>query len=482
MNGMRSRMTGAAVLLLASVQLAPAATAGTCESVKAVGRWTAVAFPGPSPDDVNTQAPLSAGPMAGSGDNERNLTHGLVAATGKALVVTNTRSIYRSSDGGCSWSTVYSLDGNGSNVPQDAAVRRITAIVPAGQNHLYGLVQLRPSGENLASYSSRANPLQLVTSRDGGGSWTLIQPTGPSYLPAGAADNQLPLRGSHAYFVSANNPGPLLIGSQTNADMFSGNSEMQHSVDNGRTFTATANPRLSSPALAAGPVPGTLWAYGVAGPGQYGQTPGALSRSRDNGSSWTAVLTPGYSGSAVDGQQGVTGFDILLGSAGRVAVVIGVRQPVPKGGDWTWGSYTTFFKSTDDGASWRALPPAPTLPEITKSAGVGNPRNSSPGWSSLRCVRTSCSTVIALRQGMDEGSAWAKQSPNLIAGNPRGLFWRSYIILHDGRRWSVDAPPPTLFGGKPMLSELLPADASHTRFVAPAFVEGRRVLVLYRAA
>jgi hypothetical protein len=274
---MPNKVAVATAVLCATAFLPAPGHAAGCAAVRKQGPWTVVTMPAfPTPKD----------PSKGVPDGRLTLPYPLVAAgaTAAEMYVTDGVSVLRTTDGGCTWGSVFELSALDAVNPDPGvavsfATGRIegldTGTAPGTTRitatSVYVLVR---SYENF----SEGGPAVLVTSHDSGAHWraaTVAASCDGTAEPVvlGNSDDFVYASGPNAVNVNGFAPYPSNDNLRANSIV---------SADGGTTWTCPAFPG-GGPAMRADPLdPRTLVTFACGG----GRTP---IRSTDGGAQWTAL-------------------------------------------------------------------------------------------------------------------------------------------------------------------------------------------------
>jgi uncharacterized protein (TIGR03437 family) len=323
---------------------------------------------------VNADINASAANMLGDGARVA-----AASSDGKVVLVGAGENLYRSTDGGVTWSAVAVL-------PDLLAL----AVDPANPSTAYAL--------GLGGV--------LMQSTDGGVTWQGIT-SPPNIFPGGGPNKYsyfIPPGGAQSITIDPQNPATLYVWASAEALVF-GPDTVYSSTDGAQSWQQVQIPGGQALAFAMAPSqPNVLYAVAATG---------ALLKSTDGGSTWTAGAT------------------INAGYAPALAV-----DPTNASIVWVTAADGALEKSTDGGA---------TLQTITT---LGN----SPGASAIAIdpanhLRVYVTTSSGVSESSDGGATWS----TVLSGYAGGLY------AAPSRVYELGGVPSTVFLAKldPALSQVI---------------------------
>ncbi len=395
-------------------------TRSPCPGVRVTGRLAVVGMPDASSSVWDTaSAAVNSGqqvvgvPPAGVGGGAAVASTSFVVPGGRPgrLLASDGTKVLRTSDGGCSWAPVLSLDPTAH--PAGASVTDGAIPVPPG----YAVTAIAAAGDQVyatiappwwsTAYGTYGGHVVLAASADGGTTWSASVPLAGQPVSAGgmqvtSAMQALPAGSGYPQLLAVAPTDPHVVYLETAADAAPGTSASSGrmrlfvSRDGGSTWQLAAvpirpGPHWAMPALyAVGTAedylfqlrvdpsrPGRIYGLGVETP--PGTTPprangvdgadtqngrfesdGTLYVSGDYGKSWTGLAAPTEDTGV--GYPMMTYIDDYAvadhGSGFAAAVVEHYLDPQ------TNGFVYVVLRSTDNGTHWTTLPSPTTLREV----------------------------------------------------------------------------------------------------------------------
>lgn len=433
-------------------------------------------------------------PASAASHTQAGVADMVPGGSGSRLFATNGDTIMRSTNLGCSWSTVFSLDPtrdpSAVGVP-DTLLRAwpdavITSVVAAGPTVAYALI--RGEGIAMDQLATEAGaPLFWAVSTNGGTSWKLsvveapsaaggqpvpvftpsatpslyVAPSDPRtvYLSLNAtATTPAPAVGEVASIVDDEAGTPALsaayqtfeaLGTTNGGASWYVLGESLNTVANGRLVVDPSNPR-------------TLWAYGSS---DWGSQDGVVSQSTNGGRTWYAVpRAPHTLGTRRAQGMGVQWLDAVhpRGAAARLLMNwpdggVNGTLPPPK-----------IYASTNGGRTWKVLPVPPTL------NAWGYVSAARPRW-----VCAGSQDVLALAE-LQNGAYFG--AANSSTTTPAAATAYRFLRLHHGR-WSAVATPgfPVQTNASVSYSDFRSTDSSGRLFVT-AYVSRQQTTPTFQTA
>lgn len=335
----RRRVAGAlAVVLLAGAGAwtPTAVSAAQCGSTQqAGGRWSAVDMP-PTPSLPNQ----GSTPIVSSS---------IVGQDPTVVLATDGVSVYRSTDGGCSWRTTYTLGPadywSGSGLVSGYTITNIVSGhtgAPASRQTVY--LALSPSPLSVFTFVPLFTfaPVELIAvSHDGGQSFAMVQPTPTAAHPIVPECLQAPT----TIAASPTDPRAVYLQcsggvAQTLAEntLSGGTSYLYRSADGGASwslFGLPTSPQYQGQWFVVGPKAKELWVAGQSD-GSNGSYWLAVWHSTDDGTHWTMSKPVGRPGVGI-GSMGIAADLTSTGSGERVVVYapVGAYSTTDSGKHWT---------------------------------------------------------------------------------------------------------------------------------------------------
>lgn len=339
MRPSRSRLVISVVAVIASgiaVFIPPTAGAAQCGSVQnAMGKWSAI--------DV---APTPSVPAEGS---SAITATSLVGQDPNVLLSTDGVAVYRSTDGGCKWSTTYTLGPsdywNGNGLVVGYSITNIAnghSSAPANRQVVYLALSPNPlNAFTMVTLFGAAPPELLMVSHDGGQTFAPVQPAPTSAHPVVPECLSTPF----AFVVPPAQPQEIYL--DCPAGLAQGVAERQlaggepayHSLDGGQSWSLIAMPSVGQYGgqwFAAGPKAHELWFSG-----QWSDPTGnkaylAVWHTLDDGAHWTISTPAGKPG------VGIGNIGLAIDPAGapgheRVIAYAPVGAYLTTDGGKTWG-------------------------------------------------------------------------------------------------------------------------------------------------
>jgi hypothetical protein len=471
----RLPLAAAAVMLAGSCvtggALLPTASADPCGAVHQYGHWSAVHLPTyPMPLDSGSDeawygATLYGSLLSNTGSGPWVQTTGYAADAnnGKRRFATNGRAILRSTDGGCTWSLVFSIDpvngpANTAQALLAGADYRVVSMAAASTSAgasttIYAVIEDKEFESDAVSGWASPLPLYVLSSTDSGSSWQLNLPginVSANVTPGGG--------GAGVTF------GALAVSPQAPATAYLTMHFVSHSADGGSDLvyrTTDAGNSWDAPAVTGPTVPaGSLFNGAAVDPTDknsvwVGACPGGtvssggnaqVAHSSDGGRTWQTAL------SAADpaGAKPAAGTPVSV-----------IHRPGKPASVASWCAAGPAFLSTDGGKKFQKLtPPAspfscPTAPQDSA--------NKTPQFLGV-VLRQSPGDLIAATQVFPcDGSFYnvpafwrmSLDSRRWQQINGLGLYGRNQLPLIDGLRLgplngvSGIAQPFNGFGGTP---------------------------------
>jgi photosystem II stability/assembly factor-like uncharacterized protein len=343
----------------------------------------------------------------------------------RGLFLTTEGDLFRSSDGGATWTS----GASEPRAPYCPSFARVTAD-PGGSGVVYGI----RSGEGIGS---RWPGDRLERSVDGGVTWNEASPLAFSRPLALAVS---PYDPREVYVSNDDDPVPgFPIRATTPASAGLATGGLYRSSDGGETFTREAIPAVGEPGILAVVFdphePGTVWAGGR-----------GVFRKRPR-ESWQRLLPliPRPVGSAHFGLVSGIAFDPLPG--GAVYAVTngdGVFRSLDGGSTWYYANgnlpfavdtlYGTLFPAfcsivvdpSKPSTVYAAAPPVRLhqgeAPPVIVAGGVFRSRDSGRTWDSLAEIPSLASATSYTQVGHLQLLLDGRGAPTLYAATPAGLF------------------------------------------------------------
>jgi hypothetical protein len=349
----RARTCATAALLLAGLTVVPAGAAPSgCAARTRIGRWTYVASPAWPAGDNEGMVPVGdqyTNPL--SRPSTMDSGQAVVgAANPKRILLSNHRTVLRSLDRGCTWTTAFSLDAGDpamlAGVP-DAAVKQV--VVPLG-----GAAAVARPVVYLTIYASYQYTYAVVRSDDDGRTWTVVTP--PGLLPDGKPQQGIP----DDLAVAPGDPATTYLCLMCHENAFTPvpPPTLYVTRDRGRTWTTA-----TLPALAAGDSLGQtakLTVDPVVATSVWLRTTRGIYHSADGGARWTTAVAnvpydPLYTEArlSVFHRPGQRSASVLVSLFGQHVTLRGDKPPGP--------DIVTGLVSRDDGKHWQRLPALPLV-------------------------------------------------------------------------------------------------------------------------
>lgn len=333
-----------AVAMATGVAVAPGtgfAAGGPCRAIEtAPGGWSAGPLPPPPSLPSVTTPKLAAMTVVGQDPAVAVATDGI--------------AVYRTTDGGCTWKTTYTLGpADYDSVGGDASAYSITNIAnghdqrPAGKQDVY--LALSPNSLNafsLVTLFGFAPPELFAVSHDGGQSFaietpqpTTTNPLVPECLSAPSTFLAAPTDSKTLYMLCGAGAGQQIVESE----LAPGAMTMYRSTDSGLSWTLIGLPywtaSLNSAWFAAGVHKDELWIGGYSVIGEHIYL--TVWRSTTGGKTWTAL---------------VPDRNPVVGGTAFSVVLLGIDSAPGAGfGQIVAFSSAGTYVSADSGKHWRRM-------------------------------------------------------------------------------------------------------------------------------
>lgn len=340
LNRSKFVLSGAALVVSGiAFSVPPAAVAAQCASTQIdMGRWSAVE--------------MTASPSLPELGSSAIVASTVVGQDPSVVLATDGISVFRSTDGGCTWRTTYTMGAadywSGGGI---ASAYSITSIVdnhsaaPANRHVIY--LALSPNQLNVFTFVTlfgAAPPELFAVSNDGGQTFALVQsaptvatPIVPECLSPPTAVVVPPANSRTIYLQCG---GGLAQGAVDDELAGGGPSYIYRSDDGGRSWSLQSlptYPQYSGTWFVPGPKPKELWMVGGwMRPNSHSEYL-AVWHTTDNGAHWSMSTPAGKPGVGI----GSTGISVDMTSGGgrgeRVVTYapIGVYETIDSGKHWT---------------------------------------------------------------------------------------------------------------------------------------------------